>query len=90
MIVERYCNGEPAGPGRESVTVMRDASGKIGGYVYSSGIMDSPVVYLNPEGEQVAMFHIFGSDEEKQRDTPIIEALRQAYPEQTALECPKR
>ena len=88
-IVERYCKPEP-GPGHESVTVMRDASGTIGGYVYSSGIMDSPVMYLNPEGKQVAMFHIFGSDQEKQQNGPIIEALRKAYPEQTALVCPKR
>jgi len=54
------------------------------------GIMDSPISYLSPTGEQVAMFHIFGSDEEKKRNAPIIEALRQAYPVQTALDCAGR
>lgn len=70
--------------------VMRDASDTIGGYVYSSGIMDSPVAYLDPAGKQVAMFHIFGSDEEKAHNAPIIDALRTAYPKQAPLSCPKR
>jgi len=88
-ILARFCP-TAAGPAPAGITVLRDASGKIGGYVYSGPIMDSPVSYLDAQGVQVAMFHIFGSDEEKKRNAPIIEALRAAYPLQAPLSCPPR
>ena len=86
-ILARFCP-TAAGSALEAITVLRNASGKIGGYVYQGPIMDSPVAYLDAHGSQVAMFHIFGSPEEKQRNAPIIDALRAAYPLQAALECP--
>ena len=88
-ILARFCP-TAAGPAPKSITVLRDASGKVGGYVYSGPIMDSPVSYLDAQGGQVAMFHIFGSDEEKKRNAPIIDALLAAYPSQARLSCPPR
>ena len=88
-ILTRFCP-TAAGPAPEGITVLRDASGQIGGYVYSGPIRDSPVSYLDAQGVQLAMFHIFGSDEEKKRNAPIIDALRAAYPLQAPLSCPPR
>jgi hypothetical protein len=86
-MLARFCPTAP-GPMSPVITVMRDASGKIGGYVHQMPIMDSPISYLDAQGAQVARFHIFGSDEEKKHNEPIIDALRAAYPVQAPLECP--
>lgn len=50
--------------------------------------MDSPIFYLDADGKEYAMFHIFGPDAEKARNTPLIEKLRAAYPVEEPLMCP--
>lgn len=68
---------------------MRDSSGYIGGYVFKRLILDSPISYLDPRGNEVAMFHIFGSPQEKKQNAPIIDSLRTAFPVETPVECPQ-
>jgi len=85
-IIERFCKPQ-SGPVAETVTVLRNAAGNIGGYVLVRSVMDSPVFYLDPQGEQLALFHIFGSDQEKHKNAPIIDALRAGYPLESALQC---
>lgn len=83
----RYCNA-PKGPAPTQTKVLRDSAGNIGGYVHQVLIRDSPIYYLDCDGKPLALFHIFGSDEEKKKNTPIIDALRQAFPVEEALPCP--
>lgn len=85
-VVSRYCS---PGPAPVSLIAMRDSSGYIGAYVFKRLILDSPVSYLDPRGNEVAMFHIFSSPEEKKKNLPIIDSLRAAYPVETPLECPQ-
>lgn len=87
VIFARYCNVDP-GPAPISVTVMRDSAGHIGGYIYKRLILDSPISYLDPKGNEVAMFHVFGSPEEKAKNAPIIDSLRAGYPLEAELACP--
>jgi hypothetical protein len=86
-VIRRYCEPSP-GPAPASLTAMKDSAGYIGGYVFRRLILDSPVHYLDPKGEEVALFHVFGSPEEKRKNGPIIDALRAAYPVETPVECP--
>lgn len=86
-VIARYCNAPP-GPAPESITAMKDSAGNIGGYIFKRLILDSPIHYLDPKGDEVAMFHVFGSPEEKKKNAPIIDALRAAYPLEAPLDCP--
>lgn len=83
-VIANYCTPGPAAP---SLTAMKDSSGHIGGYIFNRAILDSPVFYLDHQGRQVAMFHIFGSPEEKRQNEPIIEALRTAFPVEEPIPC---
>jgi hypothetical protein len=86
-VLARFCN-QPEGPQPTFITVLKDSSGHIGGYVHGARVVDSPVFYLDKEGKDYAMFHIFGSDEEKAKNQPLIDALRKAYPVESPLMCP--
>jgi hypothetical protein len=86
-VIARFCH-RPEGPAPTFITVLKDSSGDIGGYVHGARVMDSPIFYLDREGGDYAMFHIFGSDEEKARNQPLIDALRKAYPIEAPLTCP--
>lgn len=83
-ILSRFC-GKPAGPAPTVIKVLKDSAGNIGGYSHQVLIRDSPIYYLDCEGKSLAMFHIFGSDEEKRKNAPIIEQLRKAFPLEEAL-----
>lgn len=85
-VVSQYCS---PGPAPVSLIALRDSSGFIGGYVFKRLILDSPISYLDSRGSEVAMFHIFGSPEEKRLNAPVIDALRAAYPVETPVECPQ-
>jgi hypothetical protein len=86
-IIKRFC-GQPPGPAPMIVRVLKDSAGHIGGYTHAMGIVDSPITYLDPLGNEVAVFHIFGSDQEKAANQPVIDKLRKAYPVEEALVCP--
>jgi hypothetical protein len=86
-ILKRFCGRLP-GPAPALVTVLRDGAGNIGGYTHTLQIADSPIYYLDAQGQDYAMFHIFGSDEEKARNQPLIDKLRKAYPSEESLSCP--
>lgn len=85
-VVSQHCG---PGPAPVSLIALRDSSGFIGGYVFKRLILDSPISYLDSRGSEVAMFHIFGSPEEKKLNAPVIDALRAAYPVETPVECPQ-
>jgi hypothetical protein len=72
-----------------SVTILKNAEGYIGGYVVTPPIADSPVSYLNADGNFLTSFHIFASDEEKKTASLIIEKLRKSYPKEEPFICPK-
>lgn len=84
-VIAHYC---APGPEPVALTAMKDSAGNIGGYIFRRLIMDSPVFYLDAKGKDVAMFHIFGSPEEKQKNGPLIDALRAAYPIEENIPCP--
>ena len=86
-VLARFC-GQPPGPAPLVVKVLKDSAGNIGGYTHTVQIMDSPVYYLDSEGKDVALFHIFGSDAEKAKNRPIIDGIRKAYPVEEPLSCP--
>jgi hypothetical protein len=86
-VIARFCN-QPEGPEPTFITVLKDSSGNIGGYVHGARVVDSPVFYLDKDGKDYAMFHIFGPDEEKAKNQPLIDALRKAYPVEAPLNCP--
>lgn len=86
-VIARFC-GQPPGPAPVIVKVLKDGEGNIGGYTHTLQIMDSPIYYLDAEGKSYAMFHIFGSEEEKAKNAPLIDKLRAAYPVEERLACP--
>lgn len=86
-VIARFCN-QPEGPEPTFITVLKDSSGNIGGYVHGARVVDSPVFYLDKDGRDYAMFHIFGSDGEKAKNQPLIDALRKAYPVEAPWDCP--
>jgi hypothetical protein len=86
-IVKRFC-GQQEGPVPSLVKVLKDSSGDIGGYTHTLQVPDSPIYYLDRQGKDVAMFHIFGPDAEKEKNQPIIDDMRKAYPIETPLACP--
>lgn len=86
-VVKRFC-GQPEGPAPVRVKVLKDSAGNIGGYQWVVGIPDTPVYYLDAQGKDYAVFHIFGTDAEKARNQPLIDTLRKAYPIEEPLACP--
>jgi hypothetical protein len=86
-VIARFCN-QPEGPEPVFIVVLKDSSGNIGGYMHGARVVDSPVFYMDKEGKDYAMFHIFGSEEEKAKNQPLIDALRKAFPVESPLVCP--
>jgi hypothetical protein len=69
------------------VKVRKDRQGAIGAYVLQPAIRDAPIPYLDHEGNALATFHIFGSDEEKRSATAVIQPLLTRFPIEEALDC---
>ena len=86
-VLKRFC-GQPEGPAPVRVKVLKDGAGNIGGYQWVVGIPDTPIYYLDAQGKDYAVFHIFGTDAEKAHNQPLIDSLTQAYPIQEPLACP--
>ncbi len=84
--VAGFCTGGGP-PGRRAVA-LEDAAGVVGGYMLATGIMDAPLTYLDPDGQALATFHIFGSDEEKAAASAVIDPLRAKFPRERPLACP--
>ena len=85
----RFCGRAP-GPARITVQVLKDSAGNIGGYSEHTSVLDSPIQYLDREGKPLALFHIFGSAEERRKNAPIIAALTRAFPIEEPLVCPEK
>jgi hypothetical protein len=83
-ILALFC-GQPSGPAPTVVKVHKDSAGNIGGYSHKLLIMDSPIFYLDSAGNPLATFHIFGSDAEKKKNQPHIDALLKAFPVEEEL-----
>ena len=80
-VIREHC-GDPA-----IVKVLRNSEGAIGAYVLQPTVMDSPIPYLDCNGEPLTVFHIFAPDAEKQRASAIIDPIRSAYPVEEPLRC---
>ncbi len=52
--------------------------------------MDSPIPYLDSNGKHLAMFHIFGSIDEKKKASSVIDQLRSQFPVEERLDCSKQ
>ena len=81
-IVTATCNAPYRG-----LVVLRNSAGLIGGYVRIPAIMDSPIPYLDSNGKHLAMFHIFGSMEEKKKASSVIDQLRSQFPVEERVDC---
>lgn len=81
-IVSATCNAPYRG-----LVVLKNSAGLIGGYVRIPALMDSPIPYLDSNGRHVAMFHIFGSMEEKKKASGIVDQLMLQFPVEERLDC---
>ena len=63
-----------------TVFILKNEDGLIGGYVLQPKKMDAPIPYLDCHGESLAMFHIFGSAEEKEQAEAILGPFREQFP----------
>lgn len=84
-VVSATCNASYRG-----LVVLKNAAGLIGGYVRIPAIMDSPIPYLDSNGKHLAMFHIFGSMDEKKKASGIIDRLKADFPVEERLDCSKQ
>ena len=84
-VVSATCNAPYRG-----LVVLKNAAGLIGGYVRIPAIMDSPIPYLDSNGKHLAMFHIFGSMDEKKKASGIIDRLKANFPVEERLDCSKQ
>jgi hypothetical protein len=96
-----YCPqpGSPQPIADKTVTVMKDANGNIGGYVVTildldSGVqqkplLDSPVTYLDTDGNELTVSHIFNTPLQQTQAEKIIESLRKQFPIEEPLRCPQ-
>jgi hypothetical protein len=81
--VTAWCEGE--GPAKRHAVAMKDATGTVGAYRLSQAILDSPVVYLKPDGGDLTVFHIFDDDAARAAAGAIVDDLRARYPLEEAL-----
>ena len=84
-IIHEYC---PPNDGGRKVTVLKDSNGVIGGYIINLPVLDTPISFLDADGKFLASFDIFGTDEEKEEDSKIINDLIKRFPIQEPLVCP--
>jgi hypothetical protein len=77
-IIRNYCQANSF----YKVIILKNSRGQIGGYVLQPAVMDSPIPYLDCQGKQIAVFHIFGTDAEKAKANSVIEPLLKAFPVQ--------
>ena len=80
QVIQRY-----RGDTFHRVTVLKDAKGRVGGYMIQSAVMDDPVTYLDCDGNHLTAFHIFGTDEDKASATQIITPLMEQFPQHEPL-----
>jgi hypothetical protein len=81
-ILQEHCDGAFV-----RITAYRDAAGRVGGYALLPAIPDSPIPYLDCDGNQLTSFHIFGSDAEKAQASRIIGALTKQFSVVEHVEC---
>lgn len=82
QILQTHCNNS-----FYQVTVLKNSQGLIGGYVLRPSVMDSPIPYLDCNGNSLTMFHIFDSNGNKENAMKIIEPLLKEFPIQEPLDC---
>jgi len=83
-VKSEYC---PIVEGGQKVTIMKNGQGEIGGYFVTLPIVDSQISYLVANGDFLISFHIFDTDENKQKVSKVIDELRQRYPIEEPLVC---
>jgi len=71
------------------VTILKDSNGRIGGYMLQPAILDDPISYLDCHGNHLTSFHIFGSNDEKEKAMQIITPLMEQFPLHEPLDCGK-
>lgn len=81
----RQAKGIPKGRPHPFVRVHKDAQGNIGGYVWSSGVMDDLILYFDCNGKQFARFAIFGGDEYR-KDSAAIGEFSKRFPVSKVLD----
>lgn len=84
-IIREYC---PQVEGGMLVRVLKDPEGNIGGFIVNAPIRDSPISYLDANGEFLTSFHIFGPPKEKEAASKIIERLMKRFSHIEPLVCP--
>ena len=82
-ILSNYCKDTPF----RGVVILKNSNGLIGGYVLVPAIMDSPIPYLDSNGNGLALFHIFDPAEKKKEASAIIDQLRMQFPIEAPLDC---
>ena len=85
-IISEYCGVKE----ERQLTVMKDNDGNIGAYIVRLPIDDAPLSYIDPHGKQLAFFYIFGTDEEKEVSSKIINDLEKKFPNSSAFVCPNK
>lgn len=70
-VIDRYCSSRQTSGGpvltTENVSILKNATGEVGGYIVRGPIIDSPTAYLDAEGNEPPSFHVL-DDSEKQAD----------------------
>lgn len=79
-IRQKYLKGEEGKIGF-IVYALKDAAGNIGAYTVNRQIPgDSPVTYLDIDGNFLASFHIFSKHDDQDKYDKIIKRLKERFP----------
>lgn len=81
-VVKTHCNNA-----LYKVIILKNAVGLIGGYMLQPTIMDARISYLDSNGDVLASFHLFDSNDKKAAATNIINQLAKEFPLQEVMEC---
>jgi len=84
QVIQQYCENSFF-----TVRVLKNAKGLIEGYVLQPSIGDSPISYLDCNGDFLTSFYIFGANSEKANAMKIIDPLREEFPIEEPLDCGK-
>ena len=84
-VISQYC---PTANSGIKVSVLKNSKGEIGGYKINMPVDDTPIPYLDANGQQIASFHIFDTDENKAAASKIISQLTSEFPVEEPLKCP--
>lgn len=78
-IIEEYCSLRHR-PAQFIVKVHKDRTGAIGAYSVTSEIIDSPITYLDVNGNVIAEFHLLSKCEKEKEYKKIIAEIHRRFP----------